>query len=68
MKVALDAASCVGHGRCYAVAPDVFDADDRGHCVLRFDGSAGDEIPPDLVEQARHGVQNCPEDALTLTE
>jgi ferredoxin len=59
--VRLDADACVGHGRCYAVAPDVFDADDQGHCVLRF----GDEPVPDpLLAQARQGVANCPETAL----
>ena len=27
-------AKCVGHGRCYELAPDVFGDDERGHCVV----------------------------------
>jgi len=62
MKVAVDLAACVGHGRCYALAPDVFGPDDRGHCeVLVAD------VPPELEEQARTGEANCPERVITLT-
>jgi ferredoxin len=61
MKVKLDAERCTGHGRCYALAPDVYDADDEGHCVLRHD-----VIPVELEAKARAGVNNCPEEALTI--
>jgi ferredoxin len=61
VKVRLDESACVGHGRCYAIAPDVFDADDQGHCVLRF---VDEPVPVPLVDRARHGVANCPEKAL----
>jgi ferredoxin len=60
MKVRLDVDACVGHGRCYAVAPEVFDADDHGHAVIRFE-----EIPEELEAAARAGVANCPEAALS---
>jgi len=60
--VRLDADACVGHGRCYALAPDVFDADDQGHCVIRNPDQA---VPLTLVDQARQAVANCPENALT---
>lgn len=61
MKVRLDEDACVGHGRCYAIAPDVFDADDQGHCVLRF---ADEPVPVALIDHARQAVANCPEKAL----
>lgn len=65
MRVVLDEQACVGHGRCYAVAPDVFDADDAGHCVVRVhDG----KVPEALTAQARHGVANCPEGALAVVD
>lgn len=64
MRIVLDDDACVGHGRCYTVAPDVFDADDAGHCVVRVAGV----VPADLVAQARHGVANCPEGALVLVD
>jgi ferredoxin len=66
VKVRLDVETCVGHGRCYALAPDVFDADEHGHCVLRF--GDGGEIPPELHDAARLGVGNCPEEALAVDE
>jgi ferredoxin len=61
VKVRLDEDACVGHGRCYAIAPDVFDADDQGHCVLRF---TDEPIPASLIDRARQAVANCPENAL----
>lgn len=65
MKVRLDEEVCVGHGRCYALAPDVFDADDQGHCALRFDD---EDLPESLVDLARQAVANCPEDALVAED
>lgn len=64
MKIRVDEMTCVGHGRCYALAPDVYDADDRGHCVLRIEG----EVPEELESQARAGAANCPEDAIEIIE
>jgi ferredoxin len=61
MRVRLDTELCQGHGRCYTLAPELFDSDDLGHCVLLVD-----EVPAGLEDQARTGVDNCPEHALTL--
>jgi len=61
VKIVLDAAACQGHGRCYTLAPELFDADELGHCVV-----LAPEVPPGLEEAARNGVQNCPEQALRL--
>jgi ferredoxin len=63
VKVRVDLDICTGHGRCYALAPDVFGADDFGHCeilVTDVDGA--------LLEQAKLGVENCPEHAIVLEE
>jgi ferredoxin len=65
VKVRLDQHACVGHGRCYAIAPEVFDADDQGHCVLRF---ADEHVAAPLTAQARVAVANCPENALAADE
>jgi ferredoxin len=62
MKVAVDSVACVGHGRCYALAPDVYAPDDRGHCELLVT-----DVPVELEEQARAGEANCPERAITIT-
>ena len=34
VKVKVDLDLCVGHGRCYVLAPDVFAPDDFGHCEI----------------------------------
>ena len=62
MKLVFDPERCVGHGRCYALAPALLDSDDRGHAVLLVDG----DVPADLQDKARTAVANCPEDALRL--
>ena len=64
MRIVLDAERCTGHGRCYALAPDVFDADDEGHCVVRIEG----EVPGELADKARTAVANCPELALSIVD
>jgi ferredoxin len=54
---------CSGHGRCYSLAPDVYQDDDVG-----FNVAIGTtfEVSSDLAEQARMGAVNCPEDAITI--
>jgi ferredoxin len=61
-RVSVDKDRCVGHGRCYSLAPDVFDADEIGHCVIRVENVSGE-----LEKQAAIGAQNCPEEAITLS-
>ena len=63
-RVQIDADKCQGHGRCYSLAPELFDADDLGAGFVLGDGT----VPPELLEQARRAVANCPEYAITLTE
>ncbi len=62
MKLAVDPERCTGHGRCYALAPDLFDADDHGHCVL-----LRAEVPAAHEREARAAVANCPEDAIAIS-
>ncbi len=63
MKVSLDTSVCTGHGRCYTLAPEVFDEDERGHCVLRLE-----KLPEALLCAARAAVDACPEQALALCD
>ena len=62
-KITLDRDVCTGHGRCYALAPEVYGADDDGYCEL-----LAEEPAPELMEKARLGAMNCPEEALTISE
>jgi ferredoxin len=61
-RIFLDAERCTGHGRCYTLAPDVFDADEVGHCVV-----LSADVSGDLEGQAVTAEQNCPEGAITLS-
>jgi len=61
VRVRVDDDACVGHGRCYMLAPDVYEEDERGHCKIP-NGS----IPPELEKQARMGEANCPEGAIEI--
>jgi len=70
MKIRYDAEACTGHGRCYALAPEVFDADDQGHCTITgADGTFESvTVPVELERHARLAADNCPEVALTIEE
>ena len=67
MRVTVDDALCTGHGRCYALAPDVFGPDDYGHCLVASDGGAG-VVAARFEDQARVGRDNCPERAIAITD
>jgi ferredoxin len=60
--VQVDAERCVGHGRCYTLAPKVFDADDVGHAVV-----LAEEVSGELETQGADAERNCPEGAITLS-
>ena len=64
MRLAVDGASCMGHGRCYVMAPDLLAYDDEGYVTIR--GHAID-VPEDQVEAAEDAAGTCPEQAITLT-
>ena len=63
MRIEVDHEACTGHGRCYTLAPEVYECDDDGYC-------AGDdrEVPVALEAAARRGAAGCPERAITVTE
>jgi ferredoxin len=61
-RVSVDAELCTGHGRCYTLAPDVFEPDEVGHCVV-----LAEDVSGELEAQAVTGEQNCPEQAITLS-
>lgn len=63
MKVSVDAALCTGHGRCYALCPEIFDEDDDGHCRIEQA-----EVPESLESRARMAAENCPELAIRLSD
>ena len=64
MRIVLHPEACTGHGRCYALSPEVFDADDDGHGVVRIEG----DVPVELQAAARRGMANCPEAAIVVLD
>ena len=49
MRVVVDRERCQGHGRCHAIAPELFDLDELGYSVLRSEDA---DILPALAEIA----------------
>ena len=64
MRVKVDLDRCEGHGRCYALAPSVFEPDEIGNAVVLGDGT----VPPGEERNARLAAANCPEQAVTIEE
>lgn len=63
MRIRLNQAACVGHGRCYELAPELFTDDERGHCVI-----VEAVVAEHLEKQARRAEANCPERAIEIDE
>jgi ferredoxin len=64
MRISYDRTKCQGHGRCYALAPELFDADDEGYAVVRIDG----DLPSELQKAAQLAADNCPEYAIEIVD
>ncbi|MHB8378450.1 MAG: ferredoxin [Acidimicrobiales bacterium] len=64
MKVVIDADLCQGQGRCFSIAPGIFDFDELGNGVVIGDGSLSRET----LDLARLAQANCPEHAIFIEE
>lgn len=64
MKIRFDREACQGHGRCYALSPELFDCDDEGYSVVKVTG----ELTAEQERPARIAADNCPEYALTIED
>lgn len=61
-KVSIDADRCVGHGRCYDVAPNLFEPiDDEGRARALVPLVSGKDF-----ELAKLAASSCPEGAVLL--
>lgn len=63
MKIRIDTAACTGHGRCYALAPALFEPDDEGNGVV-----ISEDVPPEHEADARRAAGSCPERAVLLED
>ncbi len=60
--VGVDSDLCVGHGQCFARAPEVFEPDEDGFCMTTMV-----EVDAPRVSTARAGADACPERAIVVT-
>jgi ferredoxin len=63
MKIRVNVAGCVGHARCAAVAPEVYELDDNG-----FNVTPEKEVNESLRSQAIRGMRACPEKIITIDD
>ena len=64
MKVRVDESKCEGHGRCYALAPALFEIDDLESSSVVGDGS----VNPADEALVRRVAANCPEFAVEIVD
>ena len=62
-RITVDTGRCSGHGRCYTLAPHIFDADEEGFAVLLTDTVTDDST---LLRDAQTAVDACPERAISM--
>lgn len=58
--VQIDSTKCQGHGRCYSLAPELFDVDDEGYGVVRTA-----DLDPEQASLAERAIAECPERAIS---
>ena len=61
MKIRIDTDACTGHGRCYSLAPALFDCDDEG-----FGQVIDPDVPAEHEAAARRAAGSCPEHAVVI--
>ncbi len=61
MKIELRPGKCVGHARCAAVAPSVYELDDNGYLTQGVK-----EVPVGQETAASRGARACPERAILV--
>jgi ferredoxin len=64
VKISIDETRCMGHGRCYTLAPALVEADDIGNGRVTGDGI----VAAGQVNEARRAAANCPERAVRFDE
>jgi ferredoxin len=63
VRVYIDRDLCTGHGRCYSLAPEVFEPDDAGNGLV-----INDDLAEELRWRALAGVWNCLERAISIRD
>lgn len=63
MKAFVDQDTCISCGMCVSACNEVYEFNDDGKasCIV-------DAIPPECEEDARQAAQNCPVDAIKVSD
>jgi ferredoxin len=62
MRVIVDSARCVGHARCLALAPDLFEWDEETDRARTREGAD----LADFGDLGQSAIDGCPEGAISL--
>ena len=63
VKISVDQSKCMGHARCNAMAPEVYQLDENGY----VDIPDGTVVPEQLRDAAYDGASACPERAISVS-
>ena len=63
MKTFVDQDTCIACGMCVSSCNEVYEFNDDGQAE-----SIVDLVPPELAEDARQAANNCPVNAIGITE
>lgn len=64
MRIRTNSDTCIGAGRCFRTAPELFDQNEADATVVVL----VDQVTGDRLEKAREAVDDCPTRTLYLTE
>ena len=65
MRLRIDGEVCMGHGRCYGLAPDLVTYDDEGFPTIRDEWLV---IAEDQAAAAVEMAETCPEEAILIVD
>ncbi len=63
MKVRIDKELCIDCGVCEALVPEVFSINDEGSTVVILE-----DVPEELQDAVREAAEECPTEAIIITE
>ena len=64
MRARVDPTKCQGHGRCHALAPELFEVDEYGMSRVIGDGT----VLPESQRVVQLVAANCPEFAVEIVD
>ena len=63
MKVRIDTDLCAGFGICVGITPEIFKLHEDGYATVLVS-----EVPPEFEDLVRTAVNQCPAQAISISE